>query len=284
MSARDQLLEVSITAEYAGRAGVLSGLTFSMRPGELLGLVGQSGAGKSTLALAILGLLPYRGGAVRGRIRFEDHELLDLPEKEMRRLRGRRISLVPQSPLSALNPHLRIGAQLLEAWKAHESGPAEIGRARIREVLGSVCLPAEEPFLRRFPSELSVGQAQRVLIAMALLHRPALLIADEPTSALDALTRAEILQLFAALNRRLGTAILFISHDFFSVAALCRRVAVLHGGCIVESGTTGELLGRPSHPYTQALVGAISPSFASSGTGPTSGPPTGHWPLATGHC
>jgi ABC-type glutathione transport system ATPase component len=258
MTVGGPLLQVSITADYAGRAAVLSALTFSMRPGEILGLVGRSGAGKSTLALAILGLLRHRGGAVRGRIRFEDQDLLDLPEKEMRRIRGRRISLVPQSPLSALNPHLRIGAQLLESWKAHESGPAEVGRARIREVIGSVCLPQEESFQRRFPSELSVGQAQRVLIAMALLHRPALLIADEPTSALDALTRAEILQLFAALNRQLGTAILFISHDFLSVAALCRRVAVLHDGCIVESGTTGELLGRPSHPYTQALVGAVS--------------------------
>src|SRR5437016_2152320 len=153
----------------------------------------------------------------------------------MRRLRGREIALVLQSPMSALNPALRIGAQFKEAWRSHAAGD---WLTPTRAALQNVSLPADDAFLRRHPAQLSVGQAQRVLIAMAVLHRPKLLIADEPTSALDVITQAEVLDLFAALNQRLGTAVLYISHDLASVARLCHRAAMLYEGDIVESAAT----------------------------------------------
>jgi ABC-type dipeptide/oligopeptide/nickel transport system ATPase component len=146
---------------------------------------------------------------------------------------------------------------MLEAWKAHASGPKSEALHRIKEALGHVSLPNDDEFIRRYPSQLSVGQAQRVLIAMSVLHRPALLIADEPTSALDVITQAEVLQLFRKLNRELGTAILYISHDLLSVASICDRIAILQSGEIVECGATDRIFARPSHPYTQKLIGAL---------------------------
>jgi peptide/nickel transport system ATP-binding protein len=250
------LLEVSISADYRGQRDVLRDASFEIGPGEILGLVGQSGAGKSTIALAILGLLEYKGGAVRGRIGFQGRDLLRLPERELRHVRGRQIALVPQSPIASLNPALRIGSQLAEAWKAHSREP--IARGELAALLRSVSIPADEAFLRKYPRELSVGLAQRVLIAMAILHRPPLIIADEPTSALDMVTQAEILSLFARLNRELRTAILYISHDLVSVASVCHRVAILHGGEIVETGAVEQIFQSPAHPYTQKLVGSAA--------------------------
>jgi ABC-type dipeptide/oligopeptide/nickel transport system ATPase component len=170
----------------------------------------------------------------------------------MRRLRGRHIALVPQSPLAALNPNLRLGTQLREAWWAHESGEPDW-----QTLLASVSLPAEREFLRLYPRNLSVGMAQRFLIAMALLHGPSLLLADEPTSALDTITQSEILALFRRLNQERGIGILYISHDLASVGALCNRVAILHQGQIVESAATQEVFGAPQHPYTRKLIDAI---------------------------
>jgi len=167
------------------------------------------------------------------------------------------MSIVLQSPLTSLNPALRIGTQLSEAWKAHaKQGQAQCEEA-IRAALRSARLPDDEEFLRRRPSELSVGQGQRVNIAMASLHRPALLIADEATSALDTITQSEILSLFAELNRELKMAVLYISHDLPSVAALCQRVAIVYKGGIVESGTSDAIFTNPKHPYTQRLLSAI---------------------------
>jgi ABC-type dipeptide/oligopeptide/nickel transport system ATPase component len=180
-----------------------------------------------------------------------------LKEREMRQLRGSEIGLVLQSPLSSLNPALRIGTQLTEAWKAHASGSREEAKWRIQESLTAVTLPSDEEFLRRFPSQLSVGQAQRVLIAMAVIHRPALLIADEPTSALDVITQAEVLQLFRKLNQDLGTAILYISHDLLSVATICDQIAILNQGEIVERGSTAQIFNHPTHPYTRKLIAAL---------------------------
>jgi len=182
---------------------------------------------------------------------------LALSERAMRELRGRRIALVLQSPLSALNPALRIGTQLKEAWRAHSGSGREACHRAIAEALASVSLHEGEAFLRRFPSEVSVGQAQRVLIAMAILHRPSLLIADEPTSALDAITQAEVLALFGSLNRKLGTAVLYISHDLLSVAALCHRIAILEAGEIVETASSERIFTLPAHPYTQRLISAL---------------------------
>jgi ABC-type dipeptide/oligopeptide/nickel transport system ATPase component len=247
---------VRISADYRGRADVLRGVAFEIEAGEIVGLAGQSGSGKSTIALAIMRLLHLKGGAARGEIRFRGGDLLRSTEREMRAIRGREISLVLQNPVSSLNPALRIGTQLSEAWEAHRA-PRFTRETAILDTLHAVSLHVEKPFLRRYPGELSVGQAQRVLIAMAILHRPALLIADEPTSALDALTQSEILRLFARLNRELSMAILYISHDLLSIASLCRRMAILHDGEIVEFAPVGSIFHNPAHPYTRRLIDAI---------------------------
>jgi ABC-type glutathione transport system ATPase component len=246
------LLQLRITAGYPGKPEVLRDVSVEMAPGEIVGLVGRSGEGKSTLILSILGLLGLKKGSCHGEILFQGRNLLELSGTEMRRLRGRHIALVPQSPLSALNPNLRLGAQLREAWRAHENGEPDW-----QTLLASVSLPAETSFLRLYPRNLSVGMAQRFLIAMALLHGPSLLLADEPTSALDTITQSEILNLFRRLNRERGIGILYISHDLASVGALCSRVAILHQGQIVESAATQDVFGAPQHPYTRKLIDAI---------------------------
>ena len=268
------VLSLRLSVDYRQKPGVLRDVAIDIRQGEILGLVGQSGSGKSTLSLAILRLLQLKGGAARGSLLFNGQDLFAKSEAEMRSLRGREISIVLQSPLSALNPALRIGSQLSEAWSAHARGTREECSAAIKTVLANVSLPNDNDFLRRKPSQLSVGQAQRVIIAMAILHRPALLIADEPTSALDTITQSEILRLFAQLNRDLGTSILYISHDLLSVAALCHRIAILNAGEIVECGKPSQIFGAPQHSYTQRLVAALPrlPAFDDTNREPDSSP------------
>jgi ABC-type dipeptide/oligopeptide/nickel transport system ATPase component len=245
---------VSLSVDYPRKAGVLRDLFLQIRRGEVLGLIGHSGSGKSTLALAALGLLDTKSATVHGSIHFEGRDLLKLSEREWRDLRGREIALVLQSPLTSLNPALRIGTQLREAWQAHSKAE---WRQPAAEALESVSLPHDDDFLNRRPSQLSIGQAQRVLIAMAVLHRPKLIIADEPTSALDVITQSEVLALFAELNQKLGSSLLFISHDLLSVAAICDRIAIIHDGEIVETGDTERIFMRPQHPYTQQLIAAL---------------------------
>ena len=251
------LLSLRLSVDYRNKPGVLRDISLDIRPGEILGLVGQSGSGKSTLSLAILRLLHLKGGTARGDLLFKGEDLSAKSESQMRSLRGREISIVLQSPLSSLNPALRIGSQLGEAWRAHASGTREECAAAIRNALTSVSLPNEADFLRRRPSQLSVGQAQRVIIAMTILHRPSLLIADEATSALDTITQSEILTLFARLNRELGMGILYISHDLLSVASQCHRIAILNSGEIVECGPPSQIFGTPQHEYTRKLVAAL---------------------------
>ncbi len=251
------LLSTCISVGYQENPCVFRDVNLEMRRGEILGLVGQGGSGKSTLALAILRLLYGKSARIEGSIEFQGNDLLKMPEHELRKLRGRSLGLVLQSPLASLNPALKIRTQLREAWRAHADGSRTDCEAAIRSSLTSVSLPADEEFLRRRPSQLSVGQAQRVLIAMTIMHHPALLIADEATSALDVITQSEILDLFATLNRETGMAILYISHDLPSVAGICHRIAILHEGQIVECGPTERVFNDPQHPYTSRLIAAL---------------------------
>ena len=255
-SSNDTLLSAHVSVSYTGKA-VLRDVEFEIRRGEVLGLVGQSGSGKSTLAMAILGLLDAKRARVEGAINFQDCDLLRLGERELRERRGRALALVLQSPLSSLNPALKIRTQLREAWRAHASGPSADCDRTIRAALESVSLPSSDEFLSKYPSQMSVGQAQRVLIAMAVTHRPALLIADEATSALDVITQSEILALFRELNRSTGMAILYISHDLASVAGICDRIAILHEGQIVECNATEAIFANPQHEYTKRLMAAM---------------------------
>jgi peptide/nickel transport system ATP-binding protein len=245
------LLELRVSVSY-GQKRVLNEVALDLAAGEILGLVGRSGEGKSTIALSILGLLGFRGGRCTGEILFQGRDLLKLNSREMRRVRGKEIALVPQSPLAALNPNVRLGAQLEEAWRAHERGKPDW-----KPLLESVSLPAEESFLRQYPRALSVGLAQRFLIAMAVMHNPGLLLADESTSALDTITQAEILGLFVRLNRERGIAVLYISHDLTSVASLCHRVAILHDGEIAECDSVEEVFLNPRSEYARKLIAAI---------------------------
>ena len=249
------LLQVNLQAGYSGKS-VLRDIRFELLQGEVLGLVGTSGAGKSTLVLSLLGLLPWRGGSVTGEVMLDGQNLLTLPEHELRRLRGRRIALIPQSPMSALNSAISLQSHFQEAWRAHEKRGRSVLEERMRELLAEVRLPCDSEFLRRRPAQISVGQAQRVLIALALLHDPALIIADEPTSALDPVTQTQIVDLLKRLNRIHGTTLLYISHDLVSVLQLSDRIAVLDGGMIVESLGVDEL-GEACHAATLALIRAL---------------------------
>jgi ABC-type dipeptide/oligopeptide/nickel transport system ATPase component len=251
------LLSLSISADYAGKPGVLRDLRLEMQPGEILGLVGESGSGKSTLALSILRLLELKGGKSTGSVRLNGRELMMLSEKQMREVRGRDIGLVLQSPMSSLNPALKIGTQMYETWSAHKAGPHRECTPRFLELLRGLNLDVDAKFLERKPSQLSVGQAQRVMIAMAMMHHPSLLIADECTSALDLITQKEVLNIFRKLSQEMGTGILFISHDLLTVSALCQRMAILYKGELVEIGSTKEILRHPRHAYTQELIKAL---------------------------
>jgi ABC-type glutathione transport system ATPase component len=248
-------LKVRISASY-GDKEVLRGIEFDLCSGEVLGLVGSSGAGKSTLVLSLMGLMPWRGGSARGEVMLDGRNLLALPEKTLRGLRGRRISLVPQSPLSALNGAVNLRTHFDEAWRAHSKAGRDALLQRVRQLMQEVQLPDDVEFLRRRPAEISVGQAQRVLIALALLHEPAVLVADEPTSALDPVTQIQVVDLLKKLNRARGITMLYISHDLLSVIRLCDRVAVMDQGQIVEMLPVSEL-GHARHAATQRLIATL---------------------------
>ncbi|HYA17833.1 MAG TPA: ATP-binding cassette domain-containing protein [Bryobacteraceae bacterium] len=244
-------LEFRISARY-GETEVLHDVAGRIGPGEIVALVGLSGSGKSTLALSLLRLLEYRGGKTTGTVTVGGRETSGLSEREMRGIRGKLIGYVPQSPAAALNDRLRVRTLLAETWHAHETNPAPAGF--FTRLLESVQLPGDAAFLERRAGELSAGQGQRLLIGLAILHKPAVILADEPTSSLDAITQAAILKLFGELNRASGIAMLFISHDLLSVASIAHRVEILHEGRIVESGPPETIFRSPRHPFTQKLV------------------------------
>ena len=250
------VLETDISADYPGKPGILRHARIAIDAGEILGLVGQSGSGKSTLALAVLGLLDHTGARISGKTVLLGRDLLNCDRNQLRDVRGRLISLVPQSPVAALNPALRIERQLREAWRAHSREPWSAQQKRVTELLEAVGISTPQAFLRRFPRQISVGQAQRVLIAMALLHAPPLVIADEPTSALDVITQKDVLDLLARIVTERHMSMLFISHDLPAVATICHRLAILYAGEIVECGPVGEVLGSPQHAYTKQLIAA----------------------------
>jgi len=254
-----EIAELSISLpKGADRALAVEGATLSLLPGQTLCVVGESGSGKSMIANAVMGLLPRPHVApTGGRILFEGIDLLQLGEPQMRELRGRRIGMVFQEPMTALNPVMRIGEQIGEVFDAHGAVPAAEKRRRILAALADVGLPDPEQLIDAYPFRLSGGQRQRVMIACALVLEPALLIADEPTTALDVTTQAQILELVRDLQRRRGTAVLFITHDFGVVSEIADQVVVMQTGRVVESGPAARVLGAPRHPYTRKLIAAI---------------------------
>ncbi|MFJ9348584.1 ATP-binding cassette domain-containing protein [Streptomyces sp. NPDC101237] len=259
------LLTVSGLSVRIGGATVVDEVGFELAPGERLALIGESGSGKSLTALAVLGLLPD-GARATGSVRLGEQELLGLDDRALSRLRGDRMTMVFQEPMSALNPLMRIGGQLSEPLRLHRGLNRRRAAAAAVELAAQVGLPDPELAVRSWPHQLSGGQRQRVGLAMALATRPALLIADEPTTALDVTVQADMLALLDELVREQGTALLFISHDLAVVAQLCARAAVLRDGRIVEEGPTDSLVRRPRQPYTRRLVAAARATGAEEET------------------
>jgi len=239
-----------------GDANVLRGISLEVEPGEVRGLVGESGAGKSMLGRAVLGLLPANATVTSGHIAFEGRDLLAMREVERRSLLGRRIALIPQDPMTSLNPVKRVGAQIGNLLRHHLSLSKRAALVRATELLTEVAIREPERVLSLYPHEISGGMRQRVLIAMAFACDPSLVIADEPTTALDVTVQRQVLQLVERLRKRHGSAVLFITHDLGVVAKICRSVSVLHAGRVLEEGETADVLMRPRHAYTRALLAA----------------------------
>jgi peptide/nickel transport system ATP-binding protein len=235
----------------------LEGVGFRINRGEILGLVGESGCGKSLSALSIPGLLSPELVITGGSIVFEGRELRNLPETELRSLRGKEISMIFQEPLSSLNPLLKIETQIAEALELHGERDRKKIRLRVLELMEELGLPEPEKLGGAYPHELSGGMCQRVMIAAAAICGPRLLIADEPTTALDPDIQTQILDLLKKINRDFGTAILFISHDLSLVRSFCGRILVMYAGRIIERGPAEKIFSCPAHPYTRALIGAI---------------------------
>ncbi|MDR1828867.1 MAG: ABC transporter ATP-binding protein [Methylobacteriaceae bacterium] len=242
---------------WDGVVKAVDGVSFSLAAGEVLGVVGESGSGKSITGFSIIGLLDDQGRIAGGSIRLKGRELVGLPPRELRKIRGKTISMVFQDPMMTLNPVLSVFTQMYLALKAHEHVSWDNARARCLDVLKRVGIPAPESRLDAFPHQLSGGMRQRIAIAIALLHRPEVIIADEPTTALDVSIQAQILVEMKSLVDELGTAMIWISHDLSTVSSIAKRIAVMYAGKIVEIGPAWQVLSAPRHPYTVGLLGSL---------------------------
>jgi len=277
LDVRNLNIDFPSAALRAGQPGAPTGtlpavrdLTFSIAPGEVLGLVGESGSGKSITSLAIMRLLPPQA-RVSGEILFSENgntrSLPALPDDSMRQLRGSRIAMIFQEPMTALNPVMRVGDQIAEAVLAHGKRSKSDAASLAVQAMTDVAIPQPDRRARDYPHQLSGGMRQRIMIAMAIVNRPQLLIADEPTTALDVTIQAQILELLAGLRTKFGLAMLFISHDLAVVSQVADRVAVMYAGALVEMGTSREIFHSPAHPYTRGLLHAV-PDLATDRTRP----------------
>jgi len=240
-----------------GTVHAVNGISFEIAAGETLGIVGESGCGKSVTALALLGLLPRAGSVKSGTARLEGRDLLQLKDRELRRLRGRQIAMIFQDPMTSLNPVLTIGRQIREALQAHFDMDRKEAEAKAAEVLDRVGIPSAKARLRDYPHQFSGGMRQRAMIAMALACEPKLLIADEPTTALDVTIQAQILDLLRELVAEENAALILITHDLGVVAGMCERVNVMYAGMFMETGSADQLFGAPRHPYTLGLLQSV---------------------------
>ncbi len=246
----------NLSARLRGGSAILRGVSLDLTPGEVRGLVGESGAGKSMIGKAVLGTLPRAIEITSGEIRLGDENLLSLPGAQWRKRIGARAALIPQDPLSALNPSRRIGPQITNrlvdilGWRRQDA------QARALELLGEVHIPDPERVMRAYPHELSGGMRQRILIASAFAAEPAMIIADEPTTALDVVVQKQILRLIRDMQQRHGTALLFVTHDLGVVSKICQSLSILYAGKVVEETDTATFFRRPAHPYSAALLGA----------------------------
>jgi peptide/nickel transport system ATP-binding protein len=263
------LLEVAdLQTEFATRDGVLravQGVSFSLDRGQVLGLVGESGSGKSVTGFSILGLIDPPGRIAGGSVKFDGQELVGASEERLRALRGKRIAMIFQDPMMTLNPVLSVETQMVETVLAHEKVGREAARARAIDALGRVGIAAPESRLKQYPHQFSGGMRQRVAIAIALLHRPDLIVADEPTTALDVTVQGQILYEMQKLVREVGSALIWITHDLAVIAGLADRVAVMYGGRIVEEGAVEDVLDAPMHPYTRGLLDSVPANNAGGG-------------------
>ncbi|TNY31703.1 ABC transporter ATP-binding protein [Pelagovum pacificum] len=238
-------------------ASIVPALSFEVREGEALGVVGESGCGKSITALSLMGLLPHTAEASRGRVMYRDRDLLKLSAKEMRSVRGAEIGMIFQDPMTSFNPVMRIGDQLTESLIRHRNMKKAAALARAEELLTLVGIPSPKERLDNYPHELSGGMRQRVMIAMGLACEPSLVIADEPTTALDVTIQAQVVDMVKDIRGRLGTAIIWITHDLALISGLVDRIIVLYAGVIVEEAQVDDLYANPTHPYTRGLLASL---------------------------
>jgi len=252
-----QDLHVSYGAREGEQRAALVGVSFALSPGEILGVLGESGSGKSTLATALVRLLPANGNITKGSVLFEGNDLLQLGPEELQKIRGARISLIFQEPSLAMHPTMRVGEQVYQVLAAHETASKSALRERTRQVFAMVFPEETERIARSYPHQISGGQRQRVLVAQAVACGPSVILADEPTASLDPTTQMEILGVFRTLRKKLGVAMIFITHNPALLAGFADRVLVLYGGRVVELGPTATVLGQARHPYTKALFQCV---------------------------